>query len=103
MIMVKAGAPVDAVIDELVPFLEPGDLVIDGGNSDWTDTARRLDALAARGVLFLGSGVSGGEEGALHGPSLMPGGTRAAYDLIEPVFTRIAAQVDGVAVLHVHR
>ena len=96
MIMVKAGAPVDAVIDELVPFLEPGDLVIDGGNSDWTDTARRLDALATRGVLFLGSGVSGGEEGALHGPSLMPGGTRAAYDLIEPVFTRIAAQVDGV-------
>ena len=96
MIMVKAGAPVDAVIDELVPFLEPGDLVIDGGNSDWTDTARRLDALAARGILFLGSGVSGGEEGALHGPSLMPGGTRAAYDLIEPVFTRIAAQVDGV-------
>jgi 6-phosphogluconate dehydrogenase len=80
----------------LLPYLEPGDLVIDGGNSDWTDTARRLDELAAHDVLYIGSGVSGGEEGALHGPSLMPGGTRAAYELIEPVFTRIAAQVDGV-------
>jgi 6-phosphogluconate dehydrogenase len=95
MIMVKAGAPVDDVIDGLLPFLEPGDLVVDGGNSDWTDTARRLTALAARDVLYLGTGVSGGEEGALHGPSLMPGGSRVAYDLVEPVFTRIAAQVDG--------
>jgi 6-phosphogluconate dehydrogenase len=95
MIMVKAGPPVDDVIEELLPFLEPGDLIIDGGNSDWTDTARRLAALAAREVLYLGTGVSGGEEGALHGPSLMPGGSRAAYELVEPVFTRIAAQVDG--------
>jgi 6-phosphogluconate dehydrogenase len=95
MIMVKAGPPVDDVIDGLLPFLEPGDVVIDGGNSDWTDTVRRLDALAARDVLYLGTGVSGGEEGALHGPSLMPGGSRTAYDLVEPVFTRIAAQVDG--------
>ena len=95
MIMVKAGSPVDAVLAELLPHLEPGDVVIDGGNSEWTDTARRLDELARHDILYLGSGVSGGEEGALHGPSLMPGGTRAAYDLIEPVFTRIAAQVDG--------
>ena len=95
MIMVKAGSPVDDVIAELLPHLEPGDLVIDGGNSDWTDTARRLDELAHHDILYLGTGVSGGEEGALHGPSLMPGGTRAAYDLVEPVFTRIAAQVDG--------
>ncbi len=96
MIMVKAGSPVDDVIAGLLPHLEPGDVVIDGGNSDWTDTARRLDELAHHDLLFIGSGVSGGEEGALHGPSLMPGGTRAAYDLIEPVFTRIAAQVDGM-------
>jgi 6-phosphogluconate dehydrogenase len=95
MIMVKAGSPVDDVIGELLPSLEPGDLVIDGGNSDWTDTARRLDELARHDILYLGTGVSGGEEGALHGPSLMPGGTRAAYDLVEPVFTRIAAQVGG--------
>ena len=95
MIMVKAGSPVDAVIDQLVPLLEPGDLIIDGGNSLFTDTQRRCKDLAAKGLHFLGTGVSGGEEGALKGPSIMPGGPRDAWDIIAPVFTRIAAQVDG--------
>jgi 6-phosphogluconate dehydrogenase len=94
MIMVKAGAPVDMVIEQLAPLLEPGDLIIDGGNSFFPDTDRRADALAARSLHFVGSGVSGGEEGALWGPSLMPGGPREAYALIEPIFTNIAAQVD---------
>jgi 6-phosphogluconate dehydrogenase len=94
MIMVKAGGPVDAVIDQLTPLLEPGDLIIDGGNSFFPDTDRRADALAAKGLNFVGSGVSGGEEGALWGPSMMPGGPHDAYALIEPIFTKIAAQVD---------
>jgi 6-phosphogluconate dehydrogenase len=95
MVMVKAGAPVDAVLDELAPLLEPGDILIDGGNSFFRDTQRRARTLGERGLRFLGSGVSGGEEGALNGPSLMPGGDRSAYDEIEDVFTTIAAQVDG--------
>ncbi len=95
MIMVKAGAPVDAVIDSLLPLLDPGDLIVDGGNSLYTDTQRRAAALEARGLNYLGTGVSGGEEGALNGPSIMPGGTRAAWDLVEPIFTKIAAEVDG--------
>ena len=74
MIMVKAGAPVDAVIDQLVPLLEKGDVIIDGGNSLFTDTQRRCQELEGRGIHFVGCGVSGGEEGALKGPSLMPGG-----------------------------
>ena len=97
MIMVKAGAPVDAVIDQLVPLLEPGDLIIDGGNSLFSDTQRRCQQLADKGLHFLGTGVSGGEEGALNGPSLMPGGPRDAWDIIAPIFTKIAAQVDGEA------
>ena len=95
MIMVKAGAPVDAVIDQLVPLLEPGDLIIDGGNSLFTDTQRRCKDLAAKNIHFLGTGVSGGEEGALKGPSIMPGGPKDAWEIIAPVFTKIAAQVDG--------
>ncbi len=95
MIMVKAGAPVDAVIDGLLPLLEEGDLIIDGGNSLFTDTERRASALEARGLRYLGTGVSGGEEGALNGPSIMPGGTRGAWDLIAPIFRKIAAQVEG--------
>ena len=95
MIMVKAGAAVDAVIDQLVPLLEPGDLIIDGGNSLFTDTQRRCRDLAAKNLHFLGTGVSGGEEGALRGPSIMPGGPREAWDIIAPIFTKIAAQVDG--------
>ena len=95
MIMVKAGAPVDAVISQLVPFLEKGDVIIDGGNSLFTDTQRRCQELEGRGIHFVGCGVSGGEEGALKGPSLMPGGPRASWEIIAPIFTRIAAQVDG--------
>ncbi len=95
IIMVKAGKPVDDVIDELVPLLEADDIVIDGGNSLFTDTNRRFDALKAKSIRFVGMGVSGGEEGALEGPSMMPGGTREAYARIEPMVTKMAAQVDG--------
>ncbi len=94
MIMVKAGAPVDAVIAQLTPLLEPGDIIIDGGNSFHEDTARRTRELTAKDLNFVGMGVSGGEEGALNGPSLMPGGTKAAYENLEPILTKIAAQVD---------
>ena len=95
MIMVKAGAPVDAVIGQLVPLLEQGDVIIDGGNSLFTDTQRRCKDLEARGIHFVGCGVSGGEEGALKGPSLMPGGSRESWEIIAPIFRKIAAQVDG--------
>ena len=95
MIMVKAGAPVDAVINQLVPLLEKGDVIIDGGNSLFTDTQRRCKDLEGRGLHFVGCGVSGGEEGALKGPSLMPGGSRGSWDIIAPIFTKIAAVVDG--------
>jgi len=94
MIMVKAGAPVDAVIAQLLPLLEKGDLIIDGGNSLFTDTMRREKELKDSGIFFIGTGISGGEEGALHGPSIMPGGDVAAYTLVEPIFTKIAAQID---------
>jgi len=95
MIMVKAGQPVDDVIAELKPLLSKGDLLIDGGNSLFSDTERRVKELTAEGFLFLGTGVSGGEEGALNGPSIMPGGSEAAYKIVEPIFTKIAAQVGG--------
>ncbi len=94
IIMVKAGAPVDGVIEELAPLLDAGDIVIDAGNSHFADTRRRARACAERGLGFIGAGVSGGEEGALLGPSIMPGGDREAYAAVEDVFTRIAAQVD---------
>jgi 6-phosphogluconate dehydrogenase len=94
LIMVKAGGPVDAVIDQLKPLLEPGDMIIDGGNSLYEDTDRRVADLESTGLRFIGMGVSGGEEGALNGPSLMPGGTKEAYEAIEPIVTKIAAQVD---------
>ncbi|NCJ05152.1 NADP-dependent phosphogluconate dehydrogenase [Synechococcales cyanobacterium C] len=94
LIMVKAGAPVDAVIDQLKPMLEPGDILIDGGNSLYEDTVRRTQDLEAQGLRFIGMGVSGGEEGALNGPSLMPGGTQEAYAELAPILTKIAAQVD---------
>ncbi|NET38012.1 MAG: NADP-dependent phosphogluconate dehydrogenase [Cyanothece sp. SIO1E1] len=94
LIMVKAGKPVDAVIDQLKPLLDPGDMIIDGGNSLYEDTDRRVKDLESTGLRFIGMGVSGGEEGALNGPSLMPGGTKAAYKEIEPIVTKIAAQVD---------
>ncbi len=95
MIMVKAGAPVDAVIDQLVPLLEPGDLIIDGGNSFFPDDERRTKELEAKSLRYLGVGVSGGEEGALWGPSIMPGGQPDAYALVKDIFTAISAKVDG--------
>src|SRR5205807_5140493 len=94
MIMVKAGPPVDAVIDEIAPLLEPGDILIDGGNTHYPDTTRRNRELKARGLLYVGTGVSGGEEGALKGPSIMPGGDPAAWPLVKPIFQAIAAKVD---------
>ena len=95
IVMVKAGPAVDAVIEELAPHLDEGDLVIDAGNSHFLDTRRRVGALRDRGLRFLGTGVSGGEEGALKGPSIMPGGEESAYGEVEEIFTSIAAQVDG--------
>jgi 6-phosphogluconate dehydrogenase len=95
MIMVKAGAPVDAVINQLAPLLDKGDIIIDGGNSLFTDTQRRCKDLEGRGLHFVGCGVSGGEEGALKGPSLMPGGPRESWEIIAPIYRKIAAQVDG--------
>jgi 6-phosphogluconate dehydrogenase len=95
MIMVKAGAAVDAVIDQLLPHLDKGDVVIDGGNSLYSDTERREAALSAKGFNYLGIGVSGGEEGALKGPSMMPGGTKAAWEIVSPIYRKIAAIVDG--------
>src|SRR6266571_872094 len=96
IVMVKAGAPVDAVIEELLPHLDPGDVLIDGGNSFFEDTRRREAALGERGLRFIGAGISGGEEGALHGPSIMPGGSKEAYAAVEDVLTAIAAKVDGI-------
>ncbi|MBC8103623.1 MAG: NADP-dependent phosphogluconate dehydrogenase [Cytophagales bacterium] len=95
VIMVKAGAPVDQVIANLKPHLAKGDLLIDGGNSLFSDTQRRIKELAAEDLLFLGTGVSGGEEGALNGPSIMPGGPKEGYDRISDILQAIAAQVDG--------
>jgi 6-phosphogluconate dehydrogenase len=95
LVMVKAGPPVDEAIEEISPHLESGDILIDGGNSFFGDTRRRFADLQARGLRFLGSGVSGGEEGALMGPSIMPGGAEDAYRQVEEVLTAIAAKVDG--------
>jgi len=96
MLMVQAGAAVDRVIETLLPLLDAGDVVIDGGNSNYQDTTRRTRSLRERGILFVGTGVSGGEEGALEGPSIMPGGNPDAWPLIEPVFKAIAAKApDG--------
>jgi 6-phosphogluconate dehydrogenase len=95
MIMVKAGAAVDQVIEEVAPLLEKGDVLIDGGNTHFPDTTRRTRALQARGLHYIGTGVSGGEEGALKGPSIMPGGEPDAWPLVKPIFQAIAAKVDG--------
>src|SRR5246127_5058962 len=95
MIMVKAGSAVDAVIDQLLPHLDRGDVIIDGGNSLFLDTQRRDRALAEKGIHFMGIGVSGGEEGALKGPSMMPGGSETAWKIVAPICQKIAAQVDG--------
>jgi 6-phosphogluconate dehydrogenase len=102
LIMVKAGDPVDAVINQLKPLLDEGDILIDGGNSLFTDTDRRAADLENAKFTFIGMGVSGGEEGALNGPSLMPGGTSTAYQYLEPILTKIAAQVnDGPCVTYI--
>ena len=94
MLMVKAGDTVDQMIDQLLPHLEKGDTIIDGGNSLYTDTTRRTKALAEKGFLFIGTGVSGGEEGARHGPSIMPGGNPAAWPHVKEIFQAIAAKVE---------
>lgn len=95
MMMVKAGAAVDALIAQLVPHLEAGDILIDGGNSYFPDSIRRTGEIEGKGLLFIGTGVSGGEEGALKGPSIMPGGSSAAWPHVKPLFQDIAAKVDG--------
>jgi 6-phosphogluconate dehydrogenase len=95
MLMVKAGKPVDEFIDTLMPYLEPGDIIIDGGNSEYEDTTRRVRDLKSKGILFIGAGVSGGEEGARHGPSIMPGGNPDAWEPVKPIFQAIAAKVNG--------
>lgn len=95
MLMVKAGKPTDATIEQLKPLLEKGDILIDGGNTFFVDTQRRNKELSELGIHFIGTGVSGGEEGALKGPSIMPGGQREAYDLVAPIFKDISAKVNG--------
>jgi 6-phosphogluconate dehydrogenase len=95
IVMVKAGPPTDAVIDELTPLLDAGDIIVDCGNSHFTDTRRRETALREAGLHFVGCGVSGGEEGALSGPSIMPGGSKESYDRLGPMLESIAARVDG--------
>ena len=93
-LMVKAGAAVDAFIDKLIPVLEPGDIIIDGGNTHFPDTARRTAYVESKGLLYIGTGVSGGEEGALKGPSMMPGGSPAAWPFVKPIFQGICAKVE---------
>lgn len=94
MIMVKAGQPVDDMIEALIPLMEPGDVIIDGGNSHFPDTIRRTAYVESKGLLYIGTGVSGGEEGALKGPSMMPGGSEAAWPLVKPLFQAICARVE---------
>lgn len=95
MMMVKAGPPVDAVMNQVIPLLEAGDIIIDGGNSNYLDTERRQKELESRGLLFIGTGVSGGEEGARYGPSIMPGGSLQAWPELKAIFQDIAAKVEG--------
>src|SRR5664280_278293 len=95
MLMIKAGNAVDEMINALIPFLAPGDIIIDGGNTHFPDTNRRTAFVESKGLLYIGAGVSGGEEGALLGPSIMPGGSKAAWQFVKPIFQAIAAKVDG--------
>lgn len=97
MLLVMAGKPVDDFINALMPFVEEGDIIIDGGNSHFPDTNRRTKALKEKGIRFVGTGVSGGEEGARYGPSLMPGGNEEAWPYIKDVFQSVAAKSDGEA------
>ena len=94
LIMVQAGQATDATIEQLIPHLDKGDIIIDGGNAYFPDTQRRSKELAEKGFNFIGAGVSGGEEGALKGPSIMPGGQESAYKLVEPILTAISAKVN---------
>src|SRR6058998_347114 len=94
MLLVKAGEPVDEFIEHLLPHLEPGDILIDGGNSLFEDTNRRVKYVESKGLLYIGTGVSGGEEGARRGPSIMPGGSPAAWEHVKPIFQGIAAKVE---------
>ena len=95
MLLVKAGKPVDDFIDQIIPYLEPGDIIIDGGNSHYPDTIRRTAYVESKGLLYIGTGVSGGEEGALLGPSMMPGGSSEAWESVKPIFQAIAAKVEN--------
>ncbi len=95
MVMVKAGGPVDAFIEQVLPLLEDGDIIIDGGNSHFPDTIRRMEYVESKGKLYIGTGVSGGEEGALLGPSIMPGGSTAAWESVKPIFQKISAHTDS--------
>lgn len=94
MLMVKAGDPVDIFIDKVIPYLDEGDIIIDGGNSNYEDSIRRTKYIESKGLLYVGTGVSGGEEGALNGPSIMPGGSKQAWEHIQPIFQTIAAKAD---------
>ncbi len=96
MMLVKAGKPVDDFIEQLIPHLDKGDIIIDGGNSHFPDTIRRTEYVESKGFLFIGTGVSGGEEGALTGPSIMPGGSPEAWKHVKKIFQDIAAKVDGI-------
>lgn len=96
MMLVKAGQAVDDFIDQLIPYLDPGDIIIDGGNSHFPDSIRRTKYVESKGLLYIGTGVSGGEEGALNGPSIMPGGSATAWPFVKPVFQSISAHVDGI-------
>lgn len=95
MLMIKAGEAVDKTIEELIPFLSPGDIIIDGGNSHYEDTERRTLYVESKGLFYIGTGVSGGEEGALKGPSMMPGGSHEAWEKVKPIFTSICAKTDS--------
>ncbi|AJS57821.1 NADP-dependent phosphogluconate dehydrogenase [Paenibacillus sp. IHBB 10380] len=95
LIMVQAGKATDATIEQLLPYLDQGDIIIDGGNAYFPDTQRRSKELENKGFRFIGAGVSGGEEGALKGPSIMPGGQKSAYELVQPILTAISAKIDG--------
>jgi 6-phosphogluconate dehydrogenase len=104
ILMIKAGSPVDEMINSLLPYLEPGDLLIDGGNSHYSDTSRRMRELREKGILYLGMGISGGEYGALYGPSLMPGGDYEGYKMVEEILLEIAAKTeDGACCTYVGR
>ncbi|MBQ3829382.1 MAG: NADP-dependent phosphogluconate dehydrogenase, partial [Spirochaetales bacterium] len=94
LLLVKAGQPVDDFIEKLLPVLEPGDVIIDSGNSHFPDTIRRCEYVESKGLLYIGTGISGGEEGALKGPSMMPGGSPAAWPLVKPIFQAVCAKVE---------